>query len=192
MNKVAQIIVKLLVKKNFLDKNRNEEYVYVVEIVMEKMFSYATLLMLALLFNNIVQTIIFLVFFMSMRGRTGGFHMETYKTCWVLTVIIYLLISFIAVPFLYNKGMYSYWIFSIAILIILIISTVNHPNMQLSNLEYKDAKKVARFTAGIHWILLTVLYWGLPNSPCILWAMIADILCAVLLVIAKMFKQEVI
>ena len=36
MNKIAQKIVDILLEKNFLNKKRKEEYVYVVEILLEK------------------------------------------------------------------------------------------------------------------------------------------------------------
>lgn len=64
--------------------------------------------------------------------------------------------------------------------------------MRLSNLEHIEAKKVARLTAGIHWIFITVIFFGIPNNIYILWAMVADIVCAVLLLFAKIIKQEVI
>ena len=62
--------------------------------------------------------------------------------------------------------------------------------MGLSDLEYTEAKKVARLTAGIHWIFITVLFFEIPNNIYILWAMVADIVCGILLVFAKIIKQE--
>lgn len=53
MNKIAQKIVDILLEKNFLNKKRKEEYVYVVEILLEKSISLGILLILSVLFNNI-------------------------------------------------------------------------------------------------------------------------------------------
>ncbi|WP_373221842.1 accessory gene regulator B family protein [Mediterraneibacter gnavus] len=192
MNKIAQKIVDMLLEKNFLNKKRKEEYVYVVEILLEKSISLGILLILSVLFNNILQTIIFMFVFMNMRGRTGGFHMKSYESCLVSTIILYIAIAFIIIPVFSGKLPYIYLIFTISMLVILIISTVNHPNMRLSNLEHIEAKKVARLTAGIHWIFITVIFFGIPNNIYILWAMVADIVCAVLLLFAKTIKQEVI
>ena len=192
MNKIAHKIVDILLEKNFLNKKRKEEYVYVVEILLEKSISLGILLILSVLFNNILQTIIFMFVFMNMRGRTGGFHMKSYESCLVSTIILYIVIAFIIIPVFSGKLPYIYLIFTISIFVILIISTVNHPNMRLSNLEHIEAKKVARLTAGIHWIFITVIFFGIPNNIYILWAMVADIVCAVLLLFAKIIKQEVI
>ena len=191
MNKVAQRIVEILIKHKFLNENRKEEYGYVVEILLEKTISFGTLIMLSLLFNNILQTIIFLFTFMNMRGRTGGFHMRSYGGCWLSTVILYAVLV-IMMPIFSEMWGYTYLLFTIAIFVILIISTVNHPHMGLSDLEYTEAKKVARLTAGIHWIFITVLFFEIPNNIYILWAMVADIVCGILLVFAKIIKQEVV
>ena len=192
MNKIAQKIVDILLERKFLNKKRKEEYVYVVEILLEKSNSLAILLVLSVLFNNILQTIIFMFVFMNMRGRTGGFHMKSYESCLVSTIILYIVIAFIIIPVFSGKLPYIYLIFTISIFVILIISTVNHPNMRLSNLEHIEAKRVARLTAVMHWIFITVLFFGIPNNIYILWAMVADTVCAVLLVFAKIIKQEVI
>lgn len=93
MNKIAQKIVDILLEKNFLNKKRKEEYVYVVEILLEKSISLGILLILSVLFNNILQTIIFMFVFMNMRGRTGGFHMKSYESCLVSTIILYIVIA---------------------------------------------------------------------------------------------------
>lgn len=192
MSKIAQRIVELLLNHKFLDKRRKEEYVYVVEVLIEKSISFGTLIILSLLFKNALETIVFLFVFMNMRGRTGGFHMSSYGTCWISTIILYIAIVFIIMPLFSKIDIYSYLIFTGSIFIILIISTVNHPNMQLSNLEFTEAKKSARLIAGIHWISLTALFFGLPKNKYVLWAMVADSVCAILLVIAKFIKQEVI
>ena len=192
MNKVAQRIAKTLFNHNLLKEYTREEYIYVIEILIEKIISFGTLLILSLLLKNIVETIVFLFVFLNMRERTGGFHMNSYGKCWMLTIVLYISMLYIFIPFLYKIGIYSYFVFSVSILIILIISTINHPNMQLSNSELIELKRVARLTAGIHWFSLTVFFFVMPQNKCILWAMGADIVCGTLLIVAKLVKQEVI
>ena len=118
--------------------------------------------------------------------------MSSYGRCWISSIILYAAIVFIIMPLFSKIGIYSYFVFTGSIIIILIISTVNHPNMQLSDLELTESKKVARLIAGIHWVSLTALFFGLPKNKYVLWAMIADIICAILLAMAKLIKQEVI
>lgn len=192
MTKIAQRIVESLISHEFLYKGRKEEYIYVVEVLLEKAISFGTLIMLSFLFKNVLETIVFLFVFMNMRGRTGGFHMSSYGRCWISSIILYAAIVFIIMPLFSKIGIYSYFVFTGSIIIILIISTVNHPNMQLSDLELTESKKVARLIAGIHWVSLTALFFGLPKNKYVLWAMIADIICAILLAMAKLIKQEVI
>lgn len=49
MNKIAQKIVDILLERKFLNKKRKEEYVYVVEILLEKSNSLAILLVLLII-----------------------------------------------------------------------------------------------------------------------------------------------
>ena len=70
MTKIAQRIVESLISHEFLYKGRKEEYIYVVEVLLEKAISFGTLIMLSFLFKNVLETIVFLFVFMNMRGRT--------------------------------------------------------------------------------------------------------------------------
>lgn len=71
------------------------------------------------------------------------------------------------------------------------IGTVNHPNMAMSKTEVHVSQKVAR---QVLFVELTVIICGMYcRFPIvyICYMLIAIILCAVLMVIAKILKQEV-
>ena len=92
MNGLAQKITANLINRNLLSDDRKDEYVYVIETSLEKLISYAFILTIAVLTGTLVQSIIFLVLFVSIRGRTGGFHMNTYFKCLISTIVLYLLL----------------------------------------------------------------------------------------------------
>ena len=192
MNKLVQGIAVKLIEKNFLDINRKDEYIYVIETSLEKFLSYTFILAIAVLTGSLLQSIIFLVLFINIRGKTGGFHMNTYVKCLVSTIVLYLLLSSVVIPVLFNYYTASYFIFCYSILCIIFIATINHPNMNMSEREFKEKKKVARLEVFIHWQFISVLYITLPRNDYILYAMSADILCAILMIVAKIKKQEVV
>ena len=180
MNKLVQGIAVKLIEKNFLDINRKDEYIYVIETSLEKFLSYTFILAIAVLTGSLLQSIIFLVLFINIRGKTGGFHMNTYVKCLVSTIVLYLLLSSVVIPVLFNYYTASYFIFCYSILCIIFIATINHPNMNMSEREF------------VHWQFISVLYITLPRNDYILYAMSADILCAILMIVAKIKKQEVV
>lgn len=192
MNKLAHGITVKLIERNFLNINRKDEYIYVIETSFEKFLSYTFVLAIAVLTGTLLQSIIFLVLFVNIRGKTGGFHMNTYVKCLVSTIALYLLLSSIVIPVLFKYYTALYFIFCYSIFCIIFIATINHPNMNMSEREFKDAKKVARIEAFIHWLFISVLYITLPRNDYVVYAMSADILCAILMIVAKIKKQEVV
>lgn len=189
MNGLAQKITANLINRNLLSDDRKDEYVYVIETSLEKLISYAFILTIAVLTGTLVQSIIFLVLFVSIRGRTGGFHMNTYFKCLISTIVLYLLLSVIIIPALVANYVTAYIIFCISILCIILIASVNHPNMDMSKSEFEGAKKASRLNAFIHWSIITTVYFALPQNDYTVYAMSADILCSLLLILAKIKKQ---
>lgn len=60
MNKLAHGIAVKLIEKNFLDINKKDEYIYVIETSLEKFLSYMFVLVIAVLTGSLIQSIIFL------------------------------------------------------------------------------------------------------------------------------------
>ena len=75
-----------------------------------------------------IPSILFLLFFLSLRKRTGGLHFRTYAKCYLATVVAYIIIVSIS-PILSENLYLLLVIFIFAICCIGFIGTVNHPNM---------------------------------------------------------------
>lgn len=78
-----------------------------------------------------------------------------------------------------------------SIIMIFLIGTVNHPNMAMDCYELQESKKAARYTLGLECIILFAAIALNINKMCICYISLAIILCATLLCIAKIIKQEV-
>lgn len=74
---------------------------------------------------------------------------------------------------------------------ILIIGTVNHPNMDMSKEELNASKTSSRLLVSMLIMLVGFLWWIEANMEIIVYMCLAIILCASLLIIAKIVKQEV-
>ena len=83
---------------------------------------------------------------------------------------------------------FSFFIFS-AVLIFL-FGTVNHPNMALDSEELEDLKKMARYTLCLELLIIAGTYYFIDNRLYVAVMSISVILCALLLVLAKILKQE--
>ena len=75
--------------------------------------------------------------------------------------------------------------------IIFIIGAINHPNMDWSEKEHEDTKKIARIIVVIETVcIIGFCYLGMAKSY-ILYMSFGLMLSAVLLVLGKLMKQEV-
>ncbi len=62
MDQVASKIVARMMMANLISKNDAEEYIYGVQILLEKIISYATILLLALILNRLLEIILLFLF----------------------------------------------------------------------------------------------------------------------------------
>ncbi|MCX4354504.1 MAG: accessory gene regulator B family protein, partial [Lachnospiraceae bacterium] len=132
----------------------------------------------------------FLVFFLSLRKRTGGYHADKFWQCYLVTVIIY--ISIIqAATVLSETPIAVYVMLSLAVLVIGVIGTVNHPNMDMDKDELQEAKKAARLCVLMEASVIVALIALKINELYVSYMSLAVILCASLLCVAKIMKQEV-
>ena len=130
------------------------------------------------------------IFFFELRKRTGGYHLDRFYKCYFATVAIYLAVMLVATR-LVN---YQQWLLGavvIAAIYIVITGTANHPNMHMNAEELMESKKLARLIVLLEVSIIlgcVLLGAGIIYTS---YMAIAVILCAALLCISKILKQEV-
>ena len=158
--------------------------------MVEQAITVGTMLFLGLLFRQFLHTVCFMVFFLSLRKRTGGFHADKFWQCYLGTVIFYIAIMQI-VPILCRKPTIMYGLLFFAMLLICIMGTINHPNMDMSKSELRKSKKAARLVILMEVMIIAVLVYLKADLLYIGYMSVAVILCAFLMCLAKIIKQEV-
>ena len=92
IEKMALKIVNQMEKQKIISKSNCEYYEYALIAMVENAITVGTMLLLGMLFGKILQTICFLLFFLSLRKRTGGFHADKFWQCYLGTVITFIVI----------------------------------------------------------------------------------------------------
>ncbi len=190
---VEQMVLKVVDQmeaKSIIEKNNREYYEYVLTTMAEHIIAVGTMLIIGMLFQQFVPTVVFLVFFLSLRKRTGGYHADKFWQCYLMTIITYIGVMQIA-KVLAEKSYLMYTLLLIAVLIIEVIGTVNHPNIDLAEDELQEIKKAARLLALIEVGIIAVLIALRLDRLYVSYMSIAIILCSSLMCLAKMIKQEV-
>lgn len=72
--------------KNLIMEDNREYYQYAMELLVEESLTVGTILVVIICMQEFVNGVIFLISFLALRRRTGGFHMKTFKACYVATI----------------------------------------------------------------------------------------------------------
>ncbi len=92
IEKVATELVIQMAEENMVDDEQKGYYIYSLIKLMERFITIGTLLFVAILLKKFVPTVLFLLFFLALRKRTGGFHLNKFYQCYLGTIVLYLFI----------------------------------------------------------------------------------------------------
>ena len=157
---------------------------------MEKFITIGTIILISIAVQKFLPTLFFLIFFLGLRKRTGGYHFDKFYQCYLASVLSYLAILGIST----SLAAYPQWLLGMLLLAMLgigMIGTVNHPNMHMDSAELIESKKEARIIVLLEGSIIFCSVLLGADMVYISYMAIAVILCAALLCIAKILKQEV-
>lgn len=145
--------LNLLINNGIIPQSEVDIYKYKLNCLLEKMFTISVMILISLFFKQTIGIVIFIVSFFSLRNRTGGFHLSSFKMCFFGTMAIemavILCIKLQVIP-LTISGILS----AIATIIILILGAANHPDMDYEKEEFKFNKKYARLIVIIEFLIV--------------------------------------
>lgn len=190
IEKMALKIVNQMEMQKIISKSNCEYYEYALIAMVENGMTVGTMLLLGMFWGKFLQTVCFLVFFLSLRKRTGGFHADKFWQCYLGTVITYIAVIQIT-PIFCETPAVMYGMLLLAIILICIMGTINHPNMDMNKSELQESKKAARLLVLMEVMIIAVLVYLKADILYIGYMSIAVILCAFLMCLAKIIKQEV-
>lgn len=190
IEKMVIKIINQMEMEKIISKSSCEYYEYALIGMVEHAITVGTMLLIGLIFRQFLPTICFIVFFLSLRKRTGGFHANKFWQCYLGTVITYIVVVQI-VPMLCINPTIMYGMLFFAITLICIIGTINHPNIDMSKSELQESKKAARLVVLMEVMIIAVLVYLKADILYIGYMSVAIILCAFLMCLAKIIKQEV-
>lgn len=185
-------IVEKMIMKEVIDIRQEEEYLYTVQLLIERCIGFAIIFLFALLAGKIIETVLFLLPYLTIRKYSGGYHCKTDLGCLVLSLIFVVISILLEAPMLMNYRFITNVVFIISIGFMLIIGPVNHPNMNWTRDEFFRCKRLFHITVLI-WTILLVLGEAIGGnmSELIIYCQIGVINASFLMMTAKILKQEV-
>lgn len=181
--------INLLIDRGIIWQGEEEIYKYKLTCFLEKTFTISIMILISLMFRQTISIVMFIVSFFWLRSRMGGFHLDSFKGCFVGTIgteiVLILLIKYRVVPLIISEILSA-----IATVIIFILGASNHPNMNYDKDEYRFNKKYARLIVIVEFSAI-LFFIGLDVSGIYIQAVeYSIILSAVLLVMAFTMGQH--
>ncbi len=91
-NLIAKKVTCRLVATNTIKIEDEEIYIYGLEQFLERLLEWLMIILMGLMVNKVLQTIIFLISFTSLRKYAGGYHAKTKMRCYILTVCVNIIV----------------------------------------------------------------------------------------------------
>lgn len=157
MEQIASRIVLNMMQANLINENEYEEYIYGIQILLEKVISYFIIILIALILQCLFEIILFLLSFSFLRKYSGGIHCKRYITCLVVSTLV-TFSSVVVFPLAENNILLYQGGVIMSIIIVILIGAINNPNISWNENEYKRTRYKSRFIVLMETIVLVVLF----------------------------------
>jgi len=154
--KLSKIITQKLLSDKIVILEDSDSYEYGLYMLFYKILYLLIFMAIGLAFGMLIETIILILVYSSLRKVTGGFHANTEKKCLFVTILTILCMIFLTKLFysiLNLPLIIALLLFSIGIIIML--SPVENANKILDKLEVIHYRKYTYYII-IFWVLCII------------------------------------
>ena len=190
MERIILYITNIMIEQDIIHSHEKEWCQYILEKWLLEICGYSLIILAGFINKCIIETLIFMITFLSMRKRTGGYHTERACTCMALSFMITCSLP-AGLKYIQQMSDISKFIILLFIsLIIYLFAPINHPNMNMSVEEIKGNKILAyrNYLVFVFAILFSDVFGAHKVSNSIIYGLI---LSSISILIAKILKQEV-
>jgi len=188
IGKLSSKISDLLIRKSVIDSEDQELYVYGFFILLSQILYFIIAVIFGIIFNVLLQSVVFYIAFQFIRKYAGGYHASTEGRCEIMsTLSILACIVMIWLSRSYDFSLLLFCISLVAVLVIAVLCPLDTPEKPLSNKELKYFRKISWLILFIIAALIVVSYifgWSYIFSPCCMSLILESIL-----IIAGKIKQ---
>lgn len=146
-------MTRVLIDKKIIKKEDCEIYEYCSELAIVSLISYCLLFVIAIIFDEMICSLLFLVVFSLFRRVNGGYHAKNYIRCAIISISCYLFMIFIIKNYEYIFKN-SYLLLVVGMLLVVLISPQQDDNKPLTKRQYYLLKFLSK---NITTILITLL-----------------------------------
>lgn len=136
---LSKIIIESIYGK---EDPKLELYIYGLELIFSSVVSSILLLMLGIVVDALIESIIFIIVFSTLRIFSGGFHSRSFILCIIITILNFLII--LTIYRCFSEILFSPFVFSIVFGVSFIlcvffapIENINNPSNDVLHKKHK-------------------------------------------------------
>ena len=190
---VEKMSIKLtdqIINYKLISETMRDLYVYAFLKIFETSISLITMIFIGMMFKRLIPMVLFWIFLDLLKRRSGGFHCEKYWQCYIATTTVFIGVVMIE-PFLSSHPLVLCVLLSVSAIEVMIIGSINHPNMDYDSMELEKSKVLSRRILAIEVCIIASFFMIGVKEMYLTYMSMGVILCAILMSLAKIFKQEV-
>ena len=157
LKELSNKITKKLVDINIIEEADSELYEYGFWQGGVLIFNFLTVVLLGILFNMLLESIIFLIFYGVLRTIAGGYHARTQNTCYILSIMLMIVVLIMLKTFPWNIILCCI-LTVLSISVIFILAPVQDENKLLDEIEKKFFKKLSRIISLLYGFIIFLLF----------------------------------
>lgn len=163
VDSICNFIIYKLNKEQIIQEEKNEIYLYGLQLLMATLIKAVGLFVLAIIMGAVKESIIFMIFFSSLRIQAGGIHAHSLLKCFISTAIIMFSAIYIVrlFPYVQNLNIQIIMIV-ISIILVYMFAPVENENKPLSEEEkilYRKRSMITVLVGAIIILLNNSIPW---------------------------------
>lgn len=183
----ADALTNFLYRRCALPLERRAVYRYGFELTLSTTASMVSIVIVSFLLGSPLSSLLFLLFFITLRLFAGGYHAETYRSCFLTTNG-----TFLAV-FLLSSGLARFRQPALFLALLLLsgavvwaLAPIRNKHHPLSEKTYQKNKKVARGLTLAAAVLISAVFWSSSSLLFLSVSVTSVMAVAILMIIPKL------
>jgi accessory gene regulator B len=191
LERMARRITMISIDHKVIAAEDEDIYIYGWSLMLSTLASTLMMILIGALAAEFFGSLLYILFFVSLRVLAGGYHANTYLKCFMWTLFFYLVALAVCayLPVAWTTGTIIVLI-SLSVVITFIFAPADHPNKPLSDKRKALFRKKSRLLVSMQALLLGVILYFAPvwTQHYLLWAAVGLAMTSLTLFFVQVFK----
>ena len=156
INYLSDIITDFFIENKIISSDERAVYKYGTEVTVSTLTGIVLILFIGGVFGNILDSVLFLLCFITVRVYSGGYHANTYIKCNLTFVSVFILVMLVNRVISENFSfIILLTLLTISLVVIAVFAPIENEHKPLYGAEKKKYKKIS-IAASILWSIVSI------------------------------------